>query len=131
MGTRADAIDAAVALSATETVEKSLGSLTIPQSVERITGVWCYVFGGAGGTTLENISGVWRLTSKTFSFLPFTLPLDIMFLVGTGLAIAGVRVWPVEIPTPGVGDIQALAVLDLAQTVNNTARWGYLGEGPD
>jgi len=120
-------ISSAIAL--TDTVEKSLGSVTITGKARRLIGVWCLPNGGAGNTTLENVSGQFRITSPDVSLEPAQFPLPEMTITGTGVSRGEAKVWPLDVEVPQNAKIEALVTLDLAQTINSTARFGIVLEG--
>jgi len=110
----------------TDTTEVSLGTITLTAKAKMVIGVWCHALGGAGNTTLENHTGTFRLQSTDLDLSPIVLPLDVYTITGTGVALKDVKVWPIEIPVGGTEGIEALLTLDLAQTVNTTARFGLV-----
>jgi len=120
---------ASAAVALTDTTEKSLGEITLTAKARSIIGVWCQPNGGAGNTTLENNSGVVRLQSTDLDISPVSIPLPELTITGTGVSRGDAKVWPLEIPVAGNEKIEALVTLDLAQTINSTARWGIVTEG--
>jgi len=120
-------ISPAVAL--TDTTEKSLGSITVTGKARKLIGVWCLPNGGAGNTTLENVSGKFRLTSPDVSLEPAEFPLPEVTITGTGVSRGEAKVWPLDVMVPQNAKIEALVTLDLAQTINSTARFGIIVEG--
>jgi len=117
-------ISSAVAL--TDTTEKSLGTITVSGKAKMLIGVWCLPNGGAGNTTLENVSGKFRLSSPDVSFEPAEFPLPELTITGTGVSRGEAKVWPLETPVPANAKVECLVTLDLAQTVNSTARFGLV-----
>jgi len=111
-----------------DTVETSLGTITLTAKARMVIGVWCHAQGGAGNTTLENVTGTFRLQSTDLDLSPIVLPLPLYVLTGTGAALSDVKVWPIEIPVGGTEGIEALITLDLAQTINPTARFGLVSQ---
>jgi len=117
-------ISAAVAL--TDTTEVSLGSITVTGKARKMIGVWCLPNGGAGNTTLENVSGKFRLTSPDVSLEPAEFPLAELTITGTGVSRGEAKVWPVDVDVPQNAKIECLVTLDLAQSINSTARFGIV-----
>jgi len=113
----------------TDTVEVSLGSITLTAKARMVIGVWCHAQGGAGNTTLENVTGTFRLQSSDVDLIPITLPLKLYAITGTGAVIDDVKVWPIEVPVGGTEQIECLLTLDLAQAINPTARFGLVSTG--
>ena len=113
-----------------DTVKTSMGVLSIPKGARRIVGLWGHAVGGAGNTTLENVTGIMEFESDSLKLQPMQFPLDSLAVTGT-LGSAGLKptVWPVNIPDPGNTDIECFMTLDLAQTIANTGRWGLIYEG--
>jgi len=120
---------AGAVVATTDTTEVSLGSITLTAKARMVVGVWCHAQGGAGNTTLENVTGVFRLQSSDVDLIPITLPLKVYALTGTGAVLEDVKVWPIEIVVGGTEQIEALLTLDLAQAINPTARFGLVSTG--
>jgi len=114
------------AVALTDTTEKSLGTITITGKARRLIGVWCLPNGGAGNTTLENVSGKFRLTSPDLSLEPAEFPLPELTITGTGVSRGEAKVWPMEVEVPQNAKLECLVTLDLAQAINSTARWGIV-----
>ena len=111
-----------------DTVETSIGAITLPKGAKRIVGFWGYGVGGAGNTTLENLSGILELKSDSLNLQPMVVPLDILTITGTGVGTLKPTVWPVNIDGVGSVTITGYMTLDLAQTIANTGRWGLVYE---
>jgi len=109
-----------------DTTKTSLGTLTIPKLCKRITGIWAYAVGGAGLTTLENVSGIVELESPDINLAPLQLPLDVVTIVTSGSAAFSPRVWNVNIPVSGGEEITAYVTIDMALTIASTCRWGLI-----
>jgi hypothetical protein len=110
-----------------DTVKTLIGTLTAPGGVTNIVGIWGYALGGAGLTTLENVSGILELESDSVSLVPCQFPLDIVAVLTSGVAAISPRVWAVLIPvTQGVTQIKGYVTMDMAQTVAGTARFGLI-----
>lgn len=120
-------IGAAVIL--TDTTEKSIGTITVTGKARKLVGVWCLPNGGAGNTTLENVSGKFRITSPDVSLEPAEFPLPELTITGTGVSRGEAKVWPLDVDVPQNAKIECLVTLDLAQTINSTARFGIVVQG--
>lgn len=111
----------ATALNATETTEKLIDTITVPSNVSKLVGFRGTALGGAGITTLENITGKWRIRNKSRGE-ENELLMDSVVVLTSGVAALQPAMRVMDMPvTPGEA-IEVYAVLDLAQTVNNTCR---------
>lgn len=117
---------AGASVATTDTTEVSFGTITLTAKAKMVIGVWCHVQGGAGNTTLENVTGTFRLQSTDLDLSPIVLPLKVFAITGTGAVIAEVKVWPIELPVGGTEGIECLVTLDLAQTINPSGRFGLV-----
>lgn len=106
----------------------SMGTISVPKSAKRITGIWGYALGGAGHTTLENVSGILTIESDDLSVKPCQIPIDVLAIVGTGVAILKPTVWPHSIGGVGNTDLTGYITLDLAQSITGKGRWGLIYE---
>lgn len=111
-----------------DTTKTSIGSIVVTAYAKRIVGVGAYATGGAGNTTLENVSGILELESSDVELGIQQFPLDTISLTGTGMASLNPRVWPMNIPCKGKETITGYITLDLAQTINPSARWFLITE---
>ena len=111
-----------------DTVKTSIGTITIPKTVKKICGVWCYAAGGAGLTTLENLSGIFELESPDINLQPLALPLDIIACLTEGAGGFRPSIFPVDIPVGGGERVTCYVTIDMAQTVAGTCRFGLLYE---
>ena len=111
-----------------DTVKTSSGSITLPTNAKRVIGVWGHGVGGAGNTTLENVTGILELESESLNLAPMQFPLDCVMITGTGMAQFSPKVWPVDWAPAANAKITGYMTLDLAQTIGNTGRWGLIYE---
>jgi len=111
-----------------DTTKTSIGSITLTAKAKRIVGFGAYATGGAGNTTLENVSGILEIESGDLSLAPQQYPLDTVSLTGTGMATLSPRIWATNIPVAGGEVLTGYITLDLAQTINPTARWFVITE---
>lgn len=112
----------------TATTETSVGNIAVSGKAKRIVGLWCYVAGGAGTTTLENISGIFRLNSGDVDVNPFEVPVDVTTVLTSGSTSFSPRIFPVTIDVKGQETLEGYVTLDLAQTIAHKARWGIIFE---
>lgn len=115
------------ALNATETTEKLIDTLNAPGGVKSIVGFAGQFFGGAGITTLENVTGKWRIRNKSQGYENEFL-CDAVVVLTSGVGVIKPTVWPCDMPVSQGDEIEGYAVLDLAQTVNNSARFMLIFE---
>lgn len=111
-----------------DTVKTSIGAITLTAKAKRIIGFGAYATGGAGNTTLENVSGILEVESSDLSIAPQVYPLDTVSITGTGMAALSPRIWPTEIACNGGETLTGFVTLDLAQTINPSARWFVITE---
>jgi len=111
-----------------DTVKTLIDTLTVPQSVKRIVGAWCYAVGGAGLTTLENMTGIFEFESDDLPMVPLQLPLDCVTQTGAGATAFNPRVWPLNMPVAGGEKIRGYVTMDMAVTIASKARFGFIYE---
>lgn len=119
---------ASKATASADTVKTLIDTIQIPQTARKIVGVWCHNLGGAGMTTLQNVTGIFELESDDLALVPMQFPLDCVPVVGSGVGSLNPRIFPVAIPTVGGERIRGYVTLDLATTIHNTARFGLITE---
>lgn len=111
-----------------DTTKTSIGTITITSKARRIIGIIAHALGGAGNTTLENLTGILEIESSDLDVAPQQYILDCNSITGTGMAAISPRVWPADIVCAGKEILTGYITLDLAQTINPSARWGLLTE---
>jgi len=109
-----------------DTVRTPIGTITVPTKIESIIGIWCYVLGGPGATTLENVSGIFDLHSDSLALEPLQLPLEGAVILTNGVATFSPRIWNCNIKGVANAEITCYVTLDMAQTVAGTCRWGLI-----
>lgn len=109
-----------------DTTKTLIDTITVPQTVKAIIGFWAYAMGGAGMTTLENVSGIVELESDDLPLTPMQFPLDIVCVLTSGSVAFQPRVWGVNIPVNGGEKIRGYMTMDMAITVANTGRFGFI-----
>jgi len=111
-----------------DTVKTLIDTVTLIASARKITGFSCSL-GGAGLTTLENISGIVELESSDFpSLMPQQYVLDTTQVLTNGVASISPRVWPMDIPCKGQERIAIYVTMDRTMAINPTARALFLLE---
>ncbi len=121
--------DCSEVITTTDTVEVSMGKISLSAKAKRIIGVWAHALGGAGLTTLENTSGIVRLSSPDFDIAPFRFPIASVAVLTTGGGPAEARILPVNIPCTGKADVEGFITMDMVQAIHPTARFGLIYEG--
>ncbi len=109
-----------------DTTKTSLGTLTVPAHMKAITGIIMYASGGAGLTTLENISGILELESDDINLKPLQLPIEIIVVLTSGVAALKATVWNVNIPVSGKERITGYITMDQALAINPGCRFGLI-----
>jgi hypothetical protein len=110
------------------TTKTSLGTIVLPSNAKRLVGAWCYANGGAGITTLENISGICELESPDVNLQPCQFPIEQQTVLTSGVGASATKVWPMNAAVPGNARVTGYLTLDLAQTVDGKARFGLVVE---
>jgi len=111
-----------------DTVETTIETITLHAGVIRIISFWVMILGGAGLTSLENVSGIFRLSSVDLADLQVVVPTEALAIVGTGIGIVTPRLWPLNRKVRSQYKMKGTITLDLALTINTTARWGMVLE---
>jgi len=114
------------AVASGDTVKTTLGTIAVPTTLNRIVGLWCYATGGAGLTTLENISGIFEIEAPGLSLQPLALPLEIVVVLTSGVAYHQVRVWPVNLTGVAGTALECFVTMDQALAINPDCRWGII-----
>ena len=114
------------ALNATETTATDIATITLPATTTGIEGFWVYANAGAGITNVENRSGIFQLTSEDAGNLVVTVPLELIVGLTSGAAAFHSKVWPLDFPVAGQWKITGSVTMDLAQTINPSARFGLI-----
>jgi len=112
----------------TDTTEKSIETITLHAGVVRIISFWCMGHGGAGETTLENVSGIFKIQSVDLPALKVTIPIECLTITGTGVGIITPRLWPLNRQVSGQWKIEGLITMDITLAINPVARWGMVLE---
>jgi len=110
-----------------DAVEKSIETIALHAGVVRIISFWA-ILGGAGQTTLEGVSGIFKLQSVDLATLKVTVPLETMQITGTGVGVVAARLWPLNRRVSGQWKIEGLITMDITLAINPTARWGMVLE---
>jgi hypothetical protein len=109
-----------------DTTKTLIDTIQVPQTATAIVGVWGHALGGPGSTTLENFTGIIELESPDIALQPMQFPLDCVVVLTSGSVAISPRVWPVNIPVHGGERISGYVTMDMAITVANKARFGFI-----
>ena len=105
-----------------------IDTITLPAKTQMIVGAWCYAVGGAGITTLENVSGFCELESPDVNIQPCQFPIEQQTVLTSGVGAQQTKVWPMNAVVKGSERITGYITLDIAQTANNSVRFGLVVE---
>ena len=107
------------ALDSTETTEKNLGTLTVPQTASRIVGIYG-VATIETATAGEGTAALFRFDSPDLSLAPAKFPAQVIYGPAGTLADSGQtftpQIIPVNIPVRGSAKIDCYMKLTKAQT---------------
>lgn len=105
-----------------DTTKTKMGDITVPSDMNKIIGVMGHCVGGAGVTTLENMTGLIEVESNTDN-IKCQIPIN-NGAIGATLTSAGdgVKIVPTDMPvTPG-STLSCYITMDMAITIANTGR---------
>ena len=114
--------DVGTATASADTTETSIGSVTLPSNAIKIVGVGVSC-GGAGATTLEGVSGIFRISINNLSVEPAKFPFSYGLPIASGVVPTKPDIWEVQGWEPaGSSVISGYITMDMTETVNNTFR---------
>jgi len=119
---------AGAATASGDTVKTSLGTITLPAGATKIIGAWCMAHGGAGDTTLENVSGILELESPDVNLQPCQIPLEPLAILTSGMASIPNKVWPMNVPVTTGVRVTGYVTMDQALAINPSVRFGLVVE---
>jgi hypothetical protein len=106
-----------------DTTKTLIDTVTMPAGAKQIIGVAFTVVGGAGLTTLEDVTGILELESSDFpNFMPQQFLMDEFAVLASGVGALSPRIYPMNIPCRGSERISIYATMDMALTVNSKIR---------
>ena len=114
-----DCTDATASGDMTETL---LGTITLPANATRILGVGVGSPSTATLTTLEAMTGFFRVQISSIDVTPGNFPFAGPNIVGTGGTFAPFKIWAVDWAPAANAQIKIYVTMDLAQTANPTYR---------
>jgi len=109
-----------------DTVETSIGTITITQKASRIVAVWAYAMAGAIMTSAESITGIVRFASADLSLAPLSFPLHLINILTSGAIGFNPQFIPVNLPSQGNPIVEGFVTMDMAQTGALVARFGVV-----
>jgi hypothetical protein len=114
--------DVTAATATGDTVETTIGTVTLPSTAKRILGIGVSL-GGAGYTTLEGISGFFRVEISNLDVTPGKFPLGSSAIpVTSGVAVMENKIYPVDWSPVGNGIVTFKVTMDMTLAINPTAR---------
>lgn len=111
-----------------DTTKTLIDTITVPMNVKRLVGISVISLGGAGITTLEDVTGILTLESDDQDLAPMILPLPQVAVLTSGVAALNPFIWPVDIPVVGGAKIKGYATMDMALTVDSKIRFTLIFE---
>jgi len=114
--------DCTAATASADTVETSLGTVTLPPNATKILAIGVGSPGGAGITTLEGVTGIFRVQCNGLDVTPGKFPIQGPQVLGTGGTFCDFMVWPVDWSPAANLQITFYITMDMALTVNSTFR---------
>lgn len=108
-------------------IKTAIGTIIVPKSATKITGVWSSVMGGALLTTAEAISGILELESPDIS-TPLQFPLDQVNMLTGGSAQLPAHIIPTNIPVSGGASVVGSVTFDDTVTGAVLCRFGLVTE---
>lgn len=104
-----------------DTVETSVGTISLPSTAKRIIGIGISL-GSAGTTTLEGVSGIFRVKISNLDVTPGNFPFSYGTGNGAGWISTKPEIFPVNWANIGNGVVTFYVTMDMTMTVNPTAR---------
>lgn len=114
--------DVTAATASTDTTEVSLGTVTLPANAKRIVGIGVSACGGAGLTTLEGTSGIFRVSINSIDVTPGKFPVQGVQVVTSGAVNQEPKIWAVDWQPAANAQVTFYFTCDMATTVANTYR---------
>ena len=111
-----------------DTTETLLGTITLPANAKRIVGVGVGSPSTATLTTLEAMTGYFRVECSSIDVTPGKFPVTGPNIVGTGGTFAPFKIWPVDWSPAANAQLTFYITMDMAQTANPTYRGFVLYE---
>lgn len=114
--------DCTAATASGDTAETSLGTVTLPANAKRVVGVGIGSPSTASLTTLEAMTGYFKVVCSSIDVTPGKFPFTGPNIVGTGGCNCPFKIWPVDWSPAANAQITFYVCMDMAQTNNPTYR---------
>lgn len=114
--------DVTAATASGDTTETSLGTVTLPANAKRIVGVGVSAAGGAGLTTLEGVTGIFRVSCNSIDVTPAKFPIKGIQVLTSGVTQIEPTMYAVDWSPAGNCQLTFYITMDMTLTVNNTFR---------
>ena len=114
--------DSTAATASGDTVETLLGTITLPSNATRILGVGIGSPSTATLTTLEAMTGYFRVECSSIDVTPGKFPFAGPNIVGTGGCYAPFKIWGVDWSPAANAVVKIYVTMDMAQTADPTFR---------
>ena len=119
MTTTCDCTDATASGDTTETL---LGTIVLPTNATVITGIGIGSPSTATLTTLEAMTGIFRVQIDSIDVSPGKFPFTGPNIVGTGGCACPFMVWPVRWGPAASASVKIYVTMDMVQSANPTYR---------
>ena len=117
--------DCTTATATGDTVETTIGTITLPPSARKIVGIGCYAMGAATLTSGEPVTGIFRVAVSGKDVTPAKFPLDIIDILTSGAIALNPRIFEVDWENVANSIVEFFVTMDVAQSGGLKAR-GYV-----
>ena len=114
--------DCTAAVASGDTTETQIGTLTMPTNCKRVLGIGIGSPSTATLTTVENMTGYFRVQNDAIDVTPGKFPFQGPAIVGTGGCYCPFKIWPVDWTGVASSTFTFYVTMDMAQTANPTYR---------
>lgn len=115
-----------------DTAKTNVGNIQLNQRARKILSVFAVSVGGAGITTLEDVTGRLEIESSSLPQIqPCQIPLTPVAVLTSGVAGVPVQNWPINLDVKGQETLTGYVTMDMALTVNSLITWGVALEVED
>lgn len=114
--------DVTAATASGDTTETQIGQIQLPPNAQRILGIGIGSPSGVTMTTLEDMTGFFRVLINSLDVSPAKFPFQGPSIVGTGGTYCPFFIWPVDWDRISNALVTIYVTMDMAQTANPTYR---------